>query len=191
MSTSVKPHRRYDSPKRQEQAEQNRWAVLQAARHLFLERGFAATTMPAIASGAGVSVQTVYKVFGNKPRLAKAVFDVAMAGDDEPTPCSSAPRSAEFDAEPTRAKLLQLYGEFLAEVAPRHVPVQLVIRDAAGSDPEAGAVWAELQRNVSRHDAVRQGPARRRQPAPRGFDQRSPRRALDLQLRRALPTARP
>ena len=86
MSTPVKPRRRYDSSKRQEQAEQNRSAVLQAARHLFLERGFAATTMPAIASAAGVSVQTVYKVFGNKPRLAKAVFDVAMAGDDEPVP---------------------------------------------------------------------------------------------------------
>jgi hypothetical protein len=37
------------------------------------------------------------------------------------------------------------YGVFLAEVAPRHVPVQLVIRDAATADPEARAVWAELQ----------------------------------------------
>src|SRR5215472_1060406 len=110
MSPPVKPRRRYDSSRRQEQARDNRWAVLQTARQLFLEHGFAATTMPAIASAAGVSVQTVYNAFSNKPRLAKAVFDVAIAGDDEPVPM-----------------------------------LQLVIRDAAASDPEARAVWAELQ----------------------------------------------
>lgn len=119
--------------------------MLQAARQLFLERGFAATTMPAIASAAGVSVQTVYKAFGNKGRLAKAVFDVAMAGDDEPVPMLQRASLGRVRDEPDARKKLRLYGEFLAEVAPRHVPVQLVIRDAAISDPEARVVWAELQ----------------------------------------------
>ena len=119
--------------------------MLQAARQLFLEHGFAATTMPAIASTAGVSVQTVYKSFGNKPRLAKAVFDVAMAGDDEPVPMLQRALLGRVRDEPDPRKRFRLYGEFLAEVAPRHVPVQLVIRDAASSDPEAQAVWAELQ----------------------------------------------
>jgi len=119
--------------------------VLQAARQLFLERGFAATTMPAIASAAGVSVQTVYKAFGNKARLAKAVFDVAMAGDDEPVPMLQRASLGRVRDEPDARMKLRLYGEFLAEVAPRHVPVQLVIRDAATSDPEARVVWAELQ----------------------------------------------
>jgi AcrR family transcriptional regulator len=145
MSSPVKPRRRYDSSRRQEQARHNRWAVLQAARQLFLERGFAATTMPAIASAAGVSVQTVYKAFGNKARLAKAVFDVAMAGDDEPVPMLQRASLARARDEPDPRTKLRLYGEFLAEVAPRHVPVQLVIRDAATSDPEARVVWAELQ----------------------------------------------
>jgi AcrR family transcriptional regulator len=145
MSSPVKPRRRYDSSRRQEQARHNRWAVLQAARQLFLEHGFAATTMPAIASAAGVSVQTVYKAFGNKARLAKAVFDVAMAGDDEPVPMLQRASLARARDEPDPRTKLRLYGEFLAEVAPRHVPVQLVIRDAATSDPEARVVWAELQ----------------------------------------------
>ena len=145
MSPPVKPRRRYDSSRRQEQARHNRWAVLQAARQLFLERGFAATTMPAIASTAGVSVQTVYKAFGNKPRLAKAVFDVAMAGDDEPVPMLQRASLGRVRDERDPRQRFRLYGEFLAEVAPRHVPVQLVIRDAASSDPEAQAVWAELQ----------------------------------------------
>ena len=145
MSPPVKPRRRYDSSRRQEQARDNRRAVLHAARQLFLQDGFAATTMPAIASAAGVSVQTVYNAFSNKPRLAKAVFDVAIAGDDEPVPMlQRASLGRVRDAPDARTKL-RLYGEFLAEVAPRHVPVQLVIRDAAASDPEARAVWAELQ----------------------------------------------
>jgi AcrR family transcriptional regulator len=145
MSSPVKPRRRYDSSRRQEQARHNRWAVLQAARQLFLERGFAATTMPSIASAAGVSVQTVYKAFGNKTRLAKAVFDVAIAGDDEPVPMLQRDSLGRVRLEPDARAKLRLYGEFLAETAPRHVPVQLVIRDAATSDPEARVVWAELQ----------------------------------------------
>jgi AcrR family transcriptional regulator len=145
MLSPVKPRRRYDSTRRQEQARHNRSTVLQAARQLFLERGFAATTMPAIASTAGVSVQTVYKAFGNKPRLAKAVFDVAIAGDDEPVPMLERASLGRVRDERDPRKRFRLYGKFLAEVAPRHVPVQLVIRDAASSDPEAQAVWAELQ----------------------------------------------
>lgn len=145
MSVPVKPRRRYDSSRRQEQARQNRWAMLQAARQLFLERGFAATTMPAVAETAGLSVQTVYKAFGTKARLAKAVFDVAMAGDDEPVPMLQRASLRRVRDETDAHAKLRRYGEFLAQVAPRHVPVQLVIRDAAASDPEARAVWAELQ----------------------------------------------
>jgi AcrR family transcriptional regulator len=119
--------------------------VIQAARELFLQRGFAATTMPAVASAAGVSVQTVYKAFGNKTGLAKAVFDVAIAGDDEPVPVLQRASLGRVRDEPDPHAKLRLYGEFLAEVAPRHVPVQLVIRDAAAADADARTVWAELQ----------------------------------------------
>lgn len=145
MSSPVKPRRRYDSSRRLEQARRTRAAVVHAAHQLFLERGFAATTMSEVASAAGVSVPTVYKAFGNKPRLAKAVFDVAMAGDDEPVPMLQRAALGKVRHEPDARAKLRLYGEFLAEVAPRHVPVQLVIRDAATTDPEARAVWAELQ----------------------------------------------
>jgi AcrR family transcriptional regulator len=145
MSPDVKTSRRYDSSGRQAQARRNRAAVLQAAHELFMDRGFAVTTMPDIAAAAGVSVQTVYKAFGNKPRLAKAVFDVAMAGDDEAVPMLQRASLGRVQSEADPHAKLRLYGEFLAQVAPRHVPVQLVIRDAAGSDPDARAVWAELQ----------------------------------------------
>jgi hypothetical protein len=77
--------------------------------------------------------------------LAKAVFDVAMAGDDEAVPMLQRASLGRVQNEADPRAKFRLYGEFLAQVAPRHVPVQLVIRDAAGSDPDARAVWAELQ----------------------------------------------
>src|SRR5215467_9919547 len=83
MSPAVN-RRSYDSSRRQEQARRNRGRILDAARGAFLARGYGATTIPGIATDAGVSVETVYKAFRNKPGLLKAVFDVAIAGDDEP-----------------------------------------------------------------------------------------------------------
>jgi AcrR family transcriptional regulator len=101
--------------------------------------------MPAVAAAAGVAVQTVYKAFANKPGLAKAVFDSAIAGDDDTVPMLEREALSRVRDEPDPHTMFRLYGEFLATVAPRHVPVQLVIRDAAATDPDARAVWAELQ----------------------------------------------
>jgi AcrR family transcriptional regulator len=145
MSSTVKPRRRYDSRGRQEQAGRSRWAMLQAARGLFLDHGYAATTMPAIAAAAGVSVQSVYKAFGNKPALLKAVFDAAIAGDDEPVPVLQRAALGRVRDEPDPYRKLSLDGEFVAEVSPRHVPIQLLARAAAAADPEAAGVWDQLQ----------------------------------------------
>jgi AcrR family transcriptional regulator len=124
MSSSVKPRRRYDSSGRQERARRSRWAMLQAARRLFLERGYAATTMPAIAAAAGVSVPSVYKAFGNKAALLKAVFDVAIAGDDEPVPMLQRAALGRVRDEPDPRRKLSLYGEFVADVASSHVQLR-------------------------------------------------------------------
>jgi AcrR family transcriptional regulator len=145
MSPSVKPRRPYDASGRQEQARRARLAMLQAAHRLFLERGYSATTMPAVAEAAGVSVQSVYKAFGNKAALLKAVFDVAMAGDDEPVPMLQRAALGRVRDEPDPRRKLELYGEFVAEVTPRHVPVQLLARAAAVTDPEAAGIWEQLQ----------------------------------------------
>jgi AcrR family transcriptional regulator len=145
MSELVNPRRPYISATRTEQARRTRRAIIGSAHTLFLADGFAATTMPAVAAHAGVAVQTVYKTFGNKPQLAKAVFDVAIAGDDDEGPVVERQALSAVRAEPDPHRKLQLYGQFLATVAPRHVPVQLVIRDAAANDPGAQSVWHQLQ----------------------------------------------
>ena len=82
---NVKPKRRYDSTGRQAQARRNRQAILDAAQRQFLEGGYAATTIAAVAAEAGVSVETVYKAFGGKPGLVRAIYDRGLAGP-EPVP---------------------------------------------------------------------------------------------------------
>jgi AcrR family transcriptional regulator len=145
MARPVKPSRRYDASRRQEQARETRQAVLAAARERFLEQGYARTTIAAVAAQAGVSVETVYKAFGNKPGLAKALFDVAIVGDDEPVPMLQREFVRRNVAEPDPRQKLLAYGEHLAEVHPRACPVQLVVRDAAATDPGAAEVWEQLQ----------------------------------------------
>lgn len=118
--------------------------MLETARRLFLEQGYAATTVAAIAREAGVSVETVYKAFGSKPGLVKAVFDVSIAGDDDPVPLMQRDRIQRMRAEPDPRVQLRMYGEHLTDTFPRSGPVQLLVRDAAASDPAAADVWSEM-----------------------------------------------
>lgn len=142
MSPPVK--RSYDSNRRQAQARETRAAILDAARSLFLERGYAATTIGDIASAVGVSVETVYKAFANKAGLLKAMFDVAIVGDDAPIPFQQRETVARIRVEPDGRKKLEIYSNDYAERAEHAVPVQLLVRDAAASDPSARGVLDQL-----------------------------------------------
>lgn len=144
MTSPVKPRRQYDARGRREQARRTRWTVLEAARRLFLAQGYAATTITAIAAEAAVSVETVYKAFGNKAGLLKSVFDVSIVGDDEPVPLAQRERIRRLQAEEDPRRKLAMYGEHLSETSWRSVPVQLLVRAAAASDPAAAAVWEDM-----------------------------------------------
>lgn len=141
----VKPRRDYHSTRRTEQARATRQAVLAAGRHAFLTTGYGATTMSAIAHSAKVSVETIYKMVGNKPALAKAVFDVDIAGDDEPIPLMQREFVQRNMAETDPRRKLESYGQHLAIVGPRTGPLLLVVRDAASTDAGAAGVWQQLQ----------------------------------------------
>src|SRR5919197_1845726 len=146
MAGDVK--RRYDASRRQEQARENRRRMLDSARRLFLERGYADTAMPEIAKAAGVSVQTVYKTFANKATLLKAVFDVSVAGDDEPVPMAERDVIGAIQAEPDAARKITMYLRHLAETATRSFPVQLLARGAAAADPAAAEVYAQMRQEM-------------------------------------------
>ena len=150
MTEPVKrqPSRRYDSSRRQQQADQNRAAVLAAARDRFLADGYTATTLAAVAGAAGVSVETVYKAFANKAGLLKAVVDVAIAGDDEPQQMADRDVIGAIINEPDPGRKIQRYGAHLADTMPRSAPVQLLARDAAAADRGAADVWAQIRGEI-------------------------------------------
>jgi len=145
MADPVKPPRRYDASRRQTQANATRRRMLEEARRLFLDHGYAKAAMPQIASAAGVSVQTVYKAFANKATLLKAVFDVAVAGDDDDVSMTERDIIGNIRAEPDAAGKITLYLSHLAQGSPRYAPVQLLARAAASADPAARAVWEQIR----------------------------------------------
>jgi AcrR family transcriptional regulator len=144
MAPEVKPPRRYDSSRRQAQARLTRRSILTAAQDLFLERGYAGTTVAEVAEAAEVSIETVYKAFRNKSGLVKGLFDVAIVGDDQPIPMLQREGVAKMREEPDPRQKLLMYGKHLSEAGPRAGEVQLLIRSAAASDPEASAVWDQM-----------------------------------------------
>ena len=134
--------RRYDSTGRRERARQARDQVVGVAEELFLSRGYAATTVAAIAAQAQVSVETIYKGFGGKPGLVRAIIEKGLAGRG-PVPAEQ--RSDRIrDTEPDPRRILTAWGEFVAEIAPGTVPILLLARDAAAADPELAALLDEV-----------------------------------------------
>jgi AcrR family transcriptional regulator len=128
--------RRYDSTRRQEQASAQRRRILEVARQRFLESGYAGTTLAAVAAGAQVSVETIYKAFRNKPGLLKAVFDFSVAGDDEPVPMIERNFADRMRAEPDPRVKLEIFAGHMSESMPRSAPIYLLARDAAASEAE-------------------------------------------------------
>ncbi|PJE24531.1 MAG: TetR family transcriptional regulator [Mycobacterium sp.] len=139
------PARRYDSTQRRQQAQQNRARVLQAARQRFLAQGYAATKIAEIARDAGVSVETVYKTFATKAGVLKALFDVSVAGDDDPIPMAQREVIQKVLDAPEATRKIAIYAEHLASTMPRSAPVQLLARDGAASSADAAAVWKQIR----------------------------------------------
>ena len=137
---TVKPKRRYDSSGRQAQARRSRQVILDAAERQFLDGGYAATTIAAIAAEAGVSVETIYKAFGGKPGLIRAIYQRALTGR-EPIPAfqrSDAMRERETDPR----EIMRNWGTFVSELAPVGAPIVRLVRVAAASDPDMAALLA-------------------------------------------------
>lgn len=142
VTQPVKHTRKYDSGRRRAQALETRAAILEAARTLFFANGYGKTSVTAVADEAAVSVETIYKAFGGKAGLARALFDQALAGDDPITTGERAAIVKRDEHDPRRR--LRAFGAFVSEVAPRVAPVMLLIRAAAETDPEAATLWQHI-----------------------------------------------
>lgn len=137
----VAVNRRYVSPRRQEQARQTRRAILDAAAKLFVDPGYAATPLTAVAAEAGVAVQTVYAVFGNKRQLLSDLVDVTLVGDDEQVAMAARSFVADIRALTGLRPRLARYARHLAETHARQVHVMLALAGAATADADAAAIW--------------------------------------------------
>ena len=136
--------RSYDASGRRAQARARRRAVVVAAKALFERDGFRLTTITAVAERAGVSAESIYKGFGSKAALAKAVFDFVIAGDDEPLPVWRRSEADAVRAEPDVRRKILLYTRGLAERQQRSAKVQLLIRDGGHTDESLVALWQQL-----------------------------------------------
>lgn len=140
MAEPVKP-RRYDAPRRRQHAQLTRNAVLEAARSLFVERGFAATSIAAVARRAQVSAETVYAVFGSKRALLAQLLDVAIAGSGGAAPVMDQPWVEEMRREPDPRRRLRILARNGAAILERRAAIDEVVRGAAAADPELAELW--------------------------------------------------
>jgi AcrR family transcriptional regulator len=134
-------------PRRQAAAARTRAALVRAAGELFVERGYAATTVSAIAERTGVSRATVFtSVPGGKPELLKLARDVALAGDDEPVPVPQRPWFREAMSAPQATELLRLQARNYRMIQQRAAALERCLVTAAATAPELGELLAEAQR---------------------------------------------
>jgi len=147
MSEDVKPRRRYNATRRQAQAAQTRQDILAAAHQLFLDHGYAGTTLAAIAQTAGVVVETIYRAYGSKAELFKAVVRAAVAGgaNRAQVAVDQRPAIAAVIAETDPYRQLQLYAATQPGIHARAGPLLRVLIGAAAADPELAELWTQLE----------------------------------------------
>ncbi len=145
MADEVKTSRSYDSTLRVRRAAERRLELAVAARDLFVEQGYPATTMDAVATRANVSLKTVYNAYVSKSGLLRAVWDLSLKGDLDDAPVAERPWYTAVMSEPDPQRQLAMTAENSRVVKTRIGPVLKVIRDAASVDDDLAALWELIQ----------------------------------------------
>jgi AcrR family transcriptional regulator len=146
----TEPTRTYRSPRRAQQAAATRHLILTAARELFTQQGYAATTVAEIASRAEVAVDTVYAGVGRKPEVMRAVLEAAISGTDDAVPAAQRTYVTEIRAAATAAEKLRRYAAVIVEIQPRLAPIVIALREAAVTDRECADLWDEISERRAR-----------------------------------------
>jgi AcrR family transcriptional regulator/predicted GNAT family acetyltransferase len=137
-------------PSRERQARATRRAIVSAAGELFVERGYAATTIDAVAERAGVGRKTVFSSVGGKGALLKLVWDWTLVGDDEPVPMVDRPAVRAMLAERDPHRLVRMWVDMQLEAVGRASPIGAVVMAAADVDDEV----RELSETIRRESLV-------------------------------------
>jgi AcrR family transcriptional regulator len=150
MTNPAEPRRAYRSQRREEQAQETRTRILDAAQQLFVARGFAGATVNAIAQEAGTAQETVYQAFGNKRALLAELVQRAVRGDIR-TPVLDQPGPSAVQESRDVAEQLRLFAADIAKRLERAAPLMRVLGDAAQTDPELDALYRGFQQARQRN----------------------------------------
>lgn len=150
MSENVKQpparKRRYEAPRRAEQAAATRRAVLGAARELFIRNGYSATTIAEIAQRASVSPDTIYAAVGRKPALLRELVETAISGTEQAVPAEQRDYVQRIGAATGAIDKITIYAHAITAIQQRMAPVFLALRDAAATDTDCAALWSDIAR---------------------------------------------
>jgi AcrR family transcriptional regulator len=144
MSSTGQARRPYNAEGRRAQARATRERILETARTLFVERGYAPVSVADVAAAAGVSVPTVFAGFTSKANLLKEATETSLVGDADAVPLHDRPPMRHVAEAPTARELLERLAALIAEAAPRVAPVYGVLHAAADADPEIARLAATL-----------------------------------------------
>ena len=128
--------------RREQRSRETRRRIVQAAHALFVDQGYASTTIQQIAERGDVAWQTVYSVFGTKSAILSAVFDVAVAGDDAPVAIPDRREIRDADRAEDKARI---FARHLREAGERTASVISAVESAATTDPEIAQLWTTMQ----------------------------------------------
>lgn len=142
----VKDKRKYSSAVRDEQAARTRTRILEAASELFLERGYARTTIKDIAVQADVARDTVHAIFGNKARVLTALIDLRLVPDDAVANVTQRQDAQAIRNEMDQRKQIELFAKFIAGISTELRPVFEILRTASAVEPEMANVFDEMNR---------------------------------------------
>jgi TetR/AcrR family transcriptional regulator, regulator of autoinduction and epiphytic fitness len=139
--------REYDSSRRQAQAKETRRHILEAARKLFIERGYAGATAEAIAAEAGVSAQTIYAIFKNKKKILVSLMNVSPAtGVEDHTPMSERANVQAVAQERDQRRQLQMFAQVVAGNLNQVADVFEVITEGAKIEPDFERIVQKLNK---------------------------------------------
>lgn len=140
MARIPKPKRRYNASRRQAQAAETRRLIVTSAQELFAAKGYAGTTIQAIAAGAGVAPETVYATFGSKRAILTRWLELAVGGDERPLPVleRDQPQSVRRDRDQRRQ--IRGFAKGMRQILERVGPVFDVMHVAAKTEPEIAAL---------------------------------------------------
>lgn len=148
MSRAVNSEKRpYHAPRRAAAAAQTREAILKAAKDRLEARGWAGTTIAAVAADANVSPKTIEVLFGTKAALLAAVVDYAIRGDTADVPMIERRAGQAVETAPDAVTMLARHIDYAIPIDARSACIASVVESAAGSDPRVAKLWKQMTHN--------------------------------------------